>query len=242
MIIKKIKNKLISKFKNKNLNEDEKYYFKSFSQCFEDRFCLNLIEILKLNNPIYLDIGCNHPIIGNNTFLLYQKGFKGVLVEPIPSMCDLIRKERPNDVVLNIGVGENEEIKKLYEFNENVLSTFCKSDAEEIARDSNGKYFIKNEYDVQLLNINKIIHENFINCPNIVSIDVEGLNLEIIKGFDFKSNRPEIFLIETLNFTIDSNETRIDEIYKIMKENGYLLFVDTYINTLFVDEKKYRNI
>lgn len=242
MIFQRIKNKINSKLKQNILGKDNIYYRKSFSQCFEDRFCLNIIKTLKLTNPIYLDIGCNHPIEHNNTYLLYQQGFKGVLIEPIPSLCEIIKEKRPNDIVLNIGVGANKEIKKLYEFNANVLSTFCKTDADEIVKDSKGKYFITKEYDVELLNINQIIQEYFTSCPNIISIDVEGLNLEIIKGFDFKAYRPEIFLIETINFTIDFNETKIEEIYKIMKENGYMLFIDTYINSIFVDEKKYRNI
>ncbi len=241
MIIQKIKNKIHNKLKKIILGKDNIYYQKSYSQCFEDRFCLNLIKTLKLTNPIYLDIGCNHPINGNNTYLLYQQGYNGVLIEPIPSICNIIRKERPNDVVLTIGVGENKDVKKLYEFNANVLSTFCKKDADEIVKNSNGKYYITKEYEVELLNINQIIQKYFVSCPNIISIDVEGLNLEIIKVFDFKSYRPEIFIIETLNFTIDANETRIDEIFSIMKLNGYMLYIDTYINALFIDEKKYRN-
>src|ERR1700757_1387281 len=52
----------------------------------------------------YVDIGANHPISLSNTFLLYEAGACGVLIEPDPKNAALLRAKRPRDIVINAGV------------------------------------------------------------------------------------------------------------------------------------------
>ena len=53
----------------------------------------------------YLDIGANHPVRLNNTYLFYLRGYKGVLVEPNVSLCERLRAVRPRDTTLAAGIG-----------------------------------------------------------------------------------------------------------------------------------------
>ena len=46
----------------------------SFSEVGEDLIVHYLFRSLKITNPTYLDIGTNHPIIGNNTYFFYLRG------------------------------------------------------------------------------------------------------------------------------------------------------------------------
>ena len=39
---------------------------------------------------------------------MYQRGARGILVEPDPQLADLLRKDRPRDVVLNVGAAFDE--------------------------------------------------------------------------------------------------------------------------------------
>ena len=80
-----------------------------YSESGEDLLFLQLTDRLKLEDPTYLDIGVCHPVIRNNTYMLYERGYKkGVLVEPNPDMCELIKKYRPENILLNIGACADE--------------------------------------------------------------------------------------------------------------------------------------
>ena len=59
----------------------------TFSQQGEDLIVESICGFLKIEKPTYLDIGAADPIVSNNTYLFYQQGCRGVLVEPNPAFC-----------------------------------------------------------------------------------------------------------------------------------------------------------
>lgn len=74
----------------------------------EDITALRLLEQCT-NKPIkdikYIDIGANHYRRGNNSYLFYENGARGILVEADPILCEKLRKNRKEDKVVNIAVG-----------------------------------------------------------------------------------------------------------------------------------------
>ena len=46
---------------------------------------------------IYIDVGCHHPLINNNTYLLYKNGWRGINVELDFSSIDMFNYFRPDD-------------------------------------------------------------------------------------------------------------------------------------------------
>ena len=107
------------------------YADETFSQCGEDRILAFLFSQLAIPTPRYLDVGTWHPCVGNNTYLFYRAGAKGVCVEPNPDLAPLIREKRPRDEVLNVGVSaEKSGPCHYYLFEDCQFNTF---DAEEAA-------------------------------------------------------------------------------------------------------------
>ena len=210
------------------------YINKSYAQCGEDLVIDLITQRMGLTKFTYLDIGTNHPKKFNNTYLFYKRGCRGVCVEPDVDIVRQIKSARPGDVVLNVGLSSGEEsIADFYLMSVNTLNTFSKNDAEELDRE--GTYKIRKVAKVPLKNINNIIAENFKGkVPTLVSLDVEGWNEEIIQSFDFTKYRPDIFCIETTHFDAGSKIVRIDGIFEVMKKNGYTVFSDNQINTVFV--------
>jgi len=206
----------------------------TYSQCGEDIIIELILQRMGLNTVSYLDIGTNHPKKFNNTYLLYKKGNSGVCVEPNPKLASLIKRVRPRDKSLNVGLSSGKEYEAdFYVLSTDTLSTFSKEDAEKL--DAEGTFTIINEIPIQLKNVNTIIAENFNGkCPNIISLDVEGWNEEIMQSFDFSKYKPEIFCIETTYFEPNGRIERIEGIFDIMKRNGYKVFSDNQINTIFV--------
>lgn len=188
----------------------------------------------------YLDIGAHHPFHLSNTALFYEKGFNGVCIEPDPILFKKIQKYRKRDICLNIGVGlEEREIEAdFFIMSSRTLNTFSREQA--IEYEAYGNQKIEEVRKISLQHINCILKQ-FSRKPNFVSLDVEGMDYKILKTFDFKRYRPEVFCLETLTYTEDQTERKITEIIDLMDYNGYMVYADTYINTIFVDELVWKN-
>ena len=89
--------------------------------------------------------------------------------------------------------------------------------------------------------VNEIIEHNFEKCPNLISLDIEGMDYLILQNFDFKKYRPEVFCVETLTYAEDKSERKLVEIIELMRINGYFSYADTYVNTIFVDNAAWNN-
>ena len=190
---------------------------------------------------MYLDIGAHHPYYLSNTAYFYKQNWKGVSIEPDPSLYNLFIKERPKEIALNVGIGiEAESETDFYIMNIPTLNTFSKEEADKYA--TYPDKFISKTIKLKLKPINQILNQYFKSSgPHFVSIDVEGLDLDILKSFDFINFRPEVFCIETITYTEDKTERKVTEIIDYMTAMGYFIYADTYINTLFVDKTKWLN-
>ena len=215
----------------------------SFSQAGEDQVVRYLFEQLRIARPTYLDIGANHPVLGNNTYYFYRRGSRGVGIEPDPEYFALIGRKRRRDVVLQAGIGSEEASEALIYIFPHPYSgwnTFSKEEALGRGQES-GINFIKT-LKVPLLRINSIMEDYFDPHPNFISIDVEGMDLAILRSLDFSRFKPEVICAETISFSTRNEETKLDEIAGFLMEKGYFVFGDTRINTIFCREEAYKGI
>lgn len=67
-----------------------------------------------IENPSYLDVGCNHPYEGNNTALLYLKGSCGVNIDANFNCIQLMNAERPDDTNICVGVCGGDRMKRSF--------------------------------------------------------------------------------------------------------------------------------
>jgi FkbM family methyltransferase len=207
---------------------------RTYSQAGEDRLLSFLFNSFGKSRIRYLDIGTNHPLMGNNTYLFYRAGGHGVCVEPNPGLCAMIRKSRPRDVCLNVGLGTDaERLADFFVMSSHVLSTFSKQEAEDL--DTEGKYKIKEVLKIPVKNINSIVNENFEGPIDLVSIDVEGWNEQIVESIDFDLWRPFCFCVETITFSETHTGKKLDAITEKFSANGYSVYADTHINTIFLN-------
>lgn len=217
----------------------------SHAQFGEDVIVNDLLADLRVQNISYVDIGANNPQFISNTFLFYERGFTGVLVEPNPYLCGKLRMVRPRDTVLNFGVGFDDDVKEadFYMFSEEAdgLSTFSADEAkhwEEVGLDGK-KHKIERVWRMPLLGINDIIERYFTECPDFVSIDVEGWDLEILRTLDFEKYSPAVFCVETLAYRGDGTTYRNEKVAAFLESAGYAPYRETYANTIFVNKNLY---
>lgn len=230
---------LYSSFITKVIERIHPNYAKnSYSQCGEDLIVSFIMERLNIKRPSYLDLGAHRPIFISNTYLFYKGGSRGVCVEADPTLCVDFRKKRPKDILLNIGVGTKKGKLPFYIMTARSLNTFSLEEAEKIAAGNiHGKQNIEKIVEIDLIPVNEIVKQY---CPkeiDFVSLDIEGLDFEILKTFDFTKNRPKIWCIETLGFDEKGREYKEQEIIDYMDKKGYFVYADTNINSIFVDKK-----
>ncbi|MES1218415.1 MAG: FkbM family methyltransferase [Bacteroidota bacterium] len=232
--------------KKKLINTFFPHMRRSFSQSGEDIIISDLFTRLGISTPSYLDIGANEPVSLSNTYRLYTRGSQGVCVEPNPVLFEKLQQKRKRDICINAGVSFDEQKEALYYiFPEKLhgLNTFSKTDAEfwentgtkEIGRSSIEKKII-----MPLVNINDIIKKYLLPYPNFISIDVEGLDLQILKTIEFENYKPEAFCVETLGYAENNKEIKNQDLIDFLKSRGYFVYADTYINTIFCRKDIYK--
>ena len=205
----------IQKFKNK------KHIKKSYSGHAQDLIVNHFFR--NKNKGIYIDVGCYHPYNGNNTKLLYDRGWSGINIDLDFHTIDFFNFIRKRDENINIAISEKEGEKDLYFFHNrsaiNSLSEIRKKEAKEIRR-------IKTKTLNSIIENSKFKDEKI----NLLSIDVEGHEIEVLRSIDFNKYFPEMIIIEFLERDIMDNmefhNQNIDQIinsdiYQHMIKNDY---------------------
>jgi FkbM family methyltransferase len=206
----------------------------SFSQQGEDLVLYHVLhDYLRLDAPTYLDIGAADPVRANNTYLLHTTGSRGVLVEPNPTFAAKLRAYRPNDRVVEAGVGVSDVAAADYYViqGQPELNTFSAEQVERLRRRA-GHEVVEKVLPMPLIGINRIIAEQLGRAPDLLSIDIEGMDLDILRTLDFDRFRPGVICAETL--VVGTVELSA-EIPTFLGAKGYVLRGGSFVNSVFVD-------
>lgn len=235
-----IKKHISPQIRNRIRSLQPSFLFKksSYSQSGEDILINFLLEMVSDKvAKSYLDIGANHPFHLSNTALLYQNGGRGVLVEPDPYFAKLLRKKRPRDIVIESGVHfSGGQTADFYVMDSPTLNTFSE---EEMLRYVAMGHKLTNTIKVSLLNVNSILES--IGELDFLNIDIEGLDFAVLQMIDWKKYRPKCVCVETIAYEKNKEPEKLKEIINLMQGNDYLLYADTFINSIFVDKYQWQN-
>lgn len=210
----------------------------SYSQCGEDLLVVMALSLIKGNVPFsYLDIGANDPYLLSNTALLYKKRGHGFLVEPNPELAKRLKYGRGNrDQVLQCGVSfSDEDESELFIMDAHVLSTFSK---EEAYRYVSLGHRISSTVRVPMMNINDILIMT--GGVDFMNLDVEGVDEKILRIIDWNRHRPVCICVETITYETSKEPKKLQGLIDFMIAQEYMVFADTFINTIFVDRRKWR--
>jgi FkbM family methyltransferase len=213
----------------------KRYLYGSFSQKGEDLVIENIVG--NKRNGFYIDVGAHNPNIYNNTKRFYEKGWDGINIEPNPNLIKEFQKQRNRDVNLNIGVKIQTGKAKFYEFEASPLSTFSK---DEKVKNIKLGYKFKRELIIPVWNLKKIIEKYGKSPIDFITIDTEGLDLEVLQSNDWNKYRPKVVCIETGDFSsliIGDKSNKKNMIDSFMFKNGYKEYYDNNLNTIYLNNK-----
>ena len=205
---------------------------KSYSFLGEDLVVKNFFKNKK--NGFYIDIGCFHPLEGNNTQLLFKKGWNGINVDVNSLTIDLFNQSRKKDYNINFAVSNHSKKLKIYFRKKlNVLNT---SDIK-LAKIHFRNGFQKKLIDTRTLDsiINKSKFKN--KKIDFLNIDVEGGEFHVLKSLNFKKNRPKLICIEIHNHEEMYNSSidylKRNPVYKFLSKKGYKVFWKNEFSYIF---------
>jgi FkbM family methyltransferase len=190
---------------------------------------------------IYIDIGCQHPIKNSNTYLLYKKGWEGINVDLDNDNIDLFKISRSNDDNFNKALSNDiKEVDLYFYHKKSPINTIDKKTSE--FQKANVSSIKKIKTDT--LN-NIILNTKYKDCTfDLLSIDVEGHELEVLKGFDITKFSPKVIVVEYLDLNISKLEIKNlnikdilnTEIYKYLVSKNYVLVNCIYSDLVFVNK------
>ena len=183
----------------------------------------------------YIDVGCQHPVMNNNTYLLYKKGWNGINIDLDKKNIDLFNFYRKKDLNINFAISSREGERELFFYHDkSAINTVEKSVA------NYQKAQVKEIKKVKTKTLNSIIENSKFNDLTIdfISIDVEGHELDVIKGFDLKKYKPKVVIIEFLDLSLKKLEIKNLNIKNFLKSEIYQYMIDknyTLVNLIHSD-------
>jgi len=201
---------------------------RSFGQNGEDLILDRMLE--KEEAGFYVDVGAHHPVRFSNTYLFYRRGWRGINIDAQPGSMRLFRKHRPRDINIECGVAARAGTLSYFRFNEPALNTFDESEAKlkDVA-----PYRIIDRVEVGVRPLGDLLAE-FLpagQAIDFMTVDVEGLDAEVLGSNDWNRFRPRIVLAETLRtdiLAIASCPT-----VRLLCEVGYKPVAKAYDTTFF---------
>ena len=178
----------------------------------------------------YVDVGAHHPRRFSNTYLFYKRGWRGINIDALPGSMKVFQKLRPHDINLELAVSEREQVLTYYMFNEPALNGFSKTISEKRQTD---EYKITNTIDVLAFPLYVILDKHLPLGQSIdfLSVDVEGLDLQVLESNDWKKYSPKVILVEILANNLTAIEN--DPVYNYMVNQGYILFAKLFFTCIF---------
>lgn len=207
------------------------HHILSYSQEGEDRVIARYLEAK--NDGFYVDIGAHHPQRFSNTYYFYLQGWRGINVDAMPGCMEAFNKIRPRDINVEAAVSDVEEELTYYEFNERALNGFSQELAEE--RDGLREYKIVATHSITTRRVGEILDELLPLNQEIdfLSVDVEGLDLQVLKSNNWDKYRPRLIIAESLT-TESMNDLSHSDISIYMNSKGYRLCSKLFYSTIFL--------
>lgn len=185
-------------------------------------------------NGSYIDIGSGQPVIGNNTYFLYRRGWRGVLIDPITSNRILSRIFRSGDQFKQILVFPEAGIKRFYEMYPYEYSSIF---PEMIIAAQNNDGVLIRTHDLPAVNLNSLTYKVTPLDPFVISIDIEGADFKVISALDFTNFEPRVICVEHSASPVDMQENDLLEFLysKNYKVVGRTPLSSVLVHTLFLD-------
>ncbi len=190
-----------------------------YAQGLEDLYLIRLFG--KEHKGFYVDVGANDGIFVSNTYALSRRGWRGICIDPNPEAFAALTRNRPQDVCLNVAIGSAPgEVELAWQ--EGI------TEGSSVGRRAEGSRSCK----VRLSTLTEVLREQ--NAPHdfeLLSIDVEGMEDQVLGGLDWTEYRPRLVIMEY------NGEGQVNmDAFDLLLRHGYRPILINRWNILFSRE------
>jgi len=204
--------------------------------CYTRNFEDVILQRVFANIPegCYVDVGASAPVIDSNTYALYTQGWRGICIDPM-RVADWAAA-RPGDVFIAaaLGASPGETTFHVYE------STLQISTASPETREHwavRGGIDPSRSVNVPVRTLDDVLDEHLAGRTlHLVSIDVEGMEEDVLRGFDLQRHRPWLILLEAVKpGTAEPNHGAWEP---VLLNNGYRMVYFDGVNRFYLAEEQ----
>lgn len=182
-------------------------------------------------NGFYVDVGCHHPFRFSNSYFFYRRGWRGICIDALPGTQRLFERWRRRDIVVESGIAAQHGELTYHMFDEPALNTFDAALAQE--RLERTPYKLIRSVQVPTDTLAAILAAH---CPagtqiDFLSVDVEGLDLQVLESNDWDRYRPLTVIAECLESALASIGQ--DPVARYLTERGYTMYAKTGNSVIF---------
>lgn len=206
-----------------------KFPIESYSSFGEDRLILKLLS--KLPPGFYVDIGAHAPKDYSNTYALYQRGWRGIAIDPDPEAIAAFSQERPEDTALQMAIGTKPGKVILHIFNDRSMNTVDKTLYEKTLK--NGRKRHEGDIEVECKTLADVLNQHVTKSRGIdfMSVDCEGADLDVLRSNDWARFHPTLLAVEDLD--IDLERTVKSPIFRFLRPLGYKLISHLHYTSFY---------
>lgn len=164
----------------------------------------------------FIDVGAGHPKRGSNTYALYRRGWRGILIEPLAANVRRLKRHRSRDQVIHAACGRSCGETVVYEFDDYHFSTTSDTTVEDLSL--RGLRPIA-RHQVSLVSLESLDIQACPSQPSLLSVDVEGTDLDVLEGNDWTQFLPRVVCIELWTNPLKSPSPP----HEFLGDHGYLL-------------------
>ena len=173
---------------------------------------------------IYLEAGANDGIQQSNTYLLEkERQWTGILIEPSPTAMEKCKQNRCSKNIFEQCILSSPEKEG------NLMCGDFDGDLRGSVGAANWGYQYGRSPNIMVMSrtLGSILKEHNIK-PDFISIDVEGHELEVMRGMDFSFCMPKYIVLEVTG-NLGENQYRpgnmvlrnINPLFQYMRDHGY---------------------
>ncbi len=164
------------------------------------------------NDGVFVEVGANDPQKCSQTWHLEEQGWNGVLVEPIPQLCEQLSAQRPKSKIVQAACGAPSQAGPTQFYVKECLAHSCLDPSQlEVAGD------VSEVIDVQIRTLDNILGDADFPQIDFLSIDVEGFEYDVLQGLTLNIIQPKLLLVEDHLLNLRTHKHIVSQGYQLVK-------------------------
>jgi FkbM family methyltransferase len=177
------------------IKSEQRFFRHSYAQEGEDLILAELFAGKR--DGFFVDVGAHHPRRFSNTYHFYRfRGWRGINIDAMPGCMKAFDRRRPRDINIEAGVSDVPATLPFFVFNEPALNTFDPALAAEL--NAIDGYRIVRRAELRTTTLRSLLDRHLPpgQAIDFLSIDVEGLDGQVLRSNDWDRHRPAVVLVE----------------------------------------------